>query len=1467
MSKPRSHTLPVSSKSDSDISLIARILKAFLFILPVAGFIILQCVMNAAEHKDQSSNPLALSRLGDNVTARLINNGNRRINFAEGRDLLTSYVNEGSSAQLQLQSSATPLALASDDFDEDGVPDLVCSYGENSGGLIAVHRGNLDSIYPNSAAAKRRRQEGAFTAAPFLASALVVEMPARGDLIGAGDFDADGHLDLVAAQRGGSSIYFLRGDGKGNLRLEKTIEMPGSVTAMTTGEINRADSLTDIVIGLTNASGSKALVFESPEGAIKAEAEPFDLPAQASSFALGELDGEYPIDLAIAAGRQLLIVRGRERQLATARVERRSLNFSLKSIVVGDFIGDARTELALLGNDGVVRALGDANNKANNKKGWSLARLKTVSMSVDHFMQATELISSRVSSLPGDTILVLDSQKPNIRIIEAKKEAKKKKQNKSSPSGDVAVELQLESAAKAILPMQLNSDAINDLIVLESGKTAPVIIPSAVNQVFTVDNNGDLGDVSPGDGVCIDSGGNCTLRAAIQEANANAGPDAISFNTGAVTFVPFTSLPLISESLTIDGTTDPAFLTTPIIEVNGINFVDGAGVGIAASNCTVQGLIINRCPIGVRLLSGSNNIVRGNFIGTDVTGTASLGNASGVLIESGATNNTIGGTVAAGRNLISGNVIGVEITGSGTSNNSVQGNFIGTDLTGAAALNNLRGMLISTEASNNLIGGANTAARNVISSNTTEGIRLTDLGTTANRIQGNFIGTDLNGTGDLGNLATGIIILGDASGNIVGGQAAGTGNRIAFNNTGGVQVVTGIGNAILSNSIFLNDNIGINLDDDSVTPNDPNDTDTGPNNVQNFPDITAAETSGSAVLIQGTLNTRPGAGFRIQFFASSACDPSGNGEGERFLGSTVVDNLGIGTAAFSVILPANVAVGEIITATATDSAGNTSEFSACVAAITLACAIDCPDNLTIFIDPTSSQCGVAVNFAPVVAGTCGAATCIPPAGTLFNIGTTQINCQTEVGPACSFEITVIDNVAPALVCPEAVTGELPREGQTAIINYPAPTVDDSCMASLVSCTPPSGSAFPLGQTFVTCLARDDSGNEASCLFSVVVRERGALTITCPTPVTVEIPSGQTSTAVSYPPPVLSDSSGTTVTCVPPSGATFPLGVTAVNCTAVDTSQRQASCSFTVSVNGGAPSVRVVIESGDPEIRFGEDTPVNPTRRPPRQEGPCGLFTIENTSRVQLTLTFAEAVRTGADVNNGRITNPNEGGLYTLSIVNSNGSEEEVSVGGTVVIGAGQSIRFCLRFTPLFPRVLSNNQNVPATAVMPDVVTSRVRFNLGGGSPVLIDVNGRIDRRLLLINPDDPRQAPVVKFARNGDEIIVTYSVFDPNLNVSDATYEMLDNAGQAVETLTVSLASAIADADLIKGQSFTVAQRFAGAQTRQEIVRCRLTVRDGETSVTRVSEVASASQSSAVRLRTSGRIISPHKPRLTRPAR
>jgi CSLREA domain-containing protein len=442
--------------------------------------------------------------------------------------------------------------------------------------------------------------------------------------------------------------------------------------------------------------------------------------------------------------------------------------------------------------------------------------------------------------------------------------------------------------------------------------------------VYTVDSAAD-----PGDGVCDAT--SCTLRDAILAANGNAGTDTINFNIapgGLQTIhVGPGGLPPISDPVDIDGTTQPGFVTTPVIELDGS---DAAGTGISglylnADNSSIRGLVVNHFNSAGIWLQGANDVVAGNFLGTNAAGTAAAGNSLGIVATIGP--NTIGGTTAASRNLISGNGSGIYEASTG---DHILGNFIGTGANGTTALGNTSDGIFFDHGKDAVVGGTAAGSANVISGNGTYGVRIQGDG---NTLQGNSIGTDLSASLDLPNQQAGVQIglgndLAPGNNNTIGGTAAGAGNVIQHNVGPGINVRSGTGNSVLSNSIDDNGMLGIDLLGEGVTANDTNDPDTGSNNLQNFPVIESVIDG----VITGTLNSESSKTYRIEFFSNTTCDSSDHGEGARFLGATSVTTDGSGNASFTASPPL-VSFGDFVTATATDPNGNTSEFSACQAAI------------------------------------------------------------------------------------------------------------------------------------------------------------------------------------------------------------------------------------------------------------------------------------------------------------------------------------------------------------------------------------------------------------------------------------------------------------------------------------------------------------------------------------------------------
>jgi HYR domain-containing protein len=242
----------------------------------------------------------------------------------------------------------------------------------------------------------------------------------------------------------------------------------------------------------------------------------------------------------------------------------------------------------------------------------------------------------------------------------------------------------------------------------------------------------------------------------------------------------------------------------------------------------------------------------------------------------------------------------------------------------------------------------------------------------------------------------------------------------------------------------------------------------------------------------------------------------------------------------------------------------------CVASGPPACSgITCPSS--IVVPNTQGQCGAVVSYlTPTAAAGCGTVTCSPVSGSSFPVGSTTVTCNTSSASSCSFSVTVNETELPTITCPANLTVSNTAGQCNATVNYPATTASDNCAVASV-CSPPSGSTFAIGTTTVSCTATDASGKTASCAFTVTVNDTQPPTITCPLNIAVSNTAGQCNATVNYAAPSASDNCGVpSVVCSPPSGSTFAVGTTTVNCTAIDASDRSASCSFTVTVNDTQP---------------------------------------------------------------------------------------------------------------------------------------------------------------------------------------------------------------------------------------------------------------------------------------------------------
>lgn len=520
---------------------------------------------------------------------------------------------------------------------------------------------------------------------------------------------------------------------------------------------------------------------------------------------------------------------------------------------------------------------------------------------------------------------------------------------------------------------------------------------------ITVDSTGDGADANIADSICDDGAGNCTLRAAIEESNEEAGTQTIGFNISGpadftnggqngYTIQPTSALPNLTDTVTIDGYTQPGSLANTAVAPNPLNGrllieLDGSSAGgsgafgdpsnvIAlrfsngSASSTARGLIVNEFTgSAFSVNAGADNVgIKGNYIGTDYSGlVAESNNGVGVNIlgptynSGGPSNGAIGGSNPADRNVISGNdstssdpnlvigVQGISIT-SGSPGWIIKGNYIGIGANGTSDIGNELGGITIDYVNDLTIGGPNAGDANVFSGNGDGGIQPDGCNNIV--IQGNFIGTDYSGTVAVPNGHKGISALGTTN-LLIGGVNNGEGNVIANAANGDPGIFlnngTGIGGplgypqdvSILGNKILNNQGLGIDLAFNGVTSNDPLDSDSGPNDYLNYPEYTNITESGGDTTVDYRLDV-PAGDYRIEFFSNTAPDPSGFGEGETYLGFANITHPGGGYDYFTHTLTGVTGVTNLAMTTternvATPSGfGATSEFSYLDGALPLA---------------------------------------------------------------------------------------------------------------------------------------------------------------------------------------------------------------------------------------------------------------------------------------------------------------------------------------------------------------------------------------------------------------------------------------------------------------------------------------------------------------------------------------------------
>jgi trimeric autotransporter adhesin len=510
-------------------------------------------------------------------------------------------------------------------------------------------------------------------------------------------------------------------------------------------------------------------------------------------------------------------------------------------------------------------------------------------------------------------------------------------------------------------------------IEIQSSSNYNVIAGNYIGQLTTQGTDAGAGLGNTGDGIWVEGSNNTIGGITALDRNVISGNYAgISFRGGASNTAFGNYVGTYATGTNVIANRDSGIY----VQASTSNVIGGTGTGM-------RNIISGNAKSGIYLFNGADNtVIQGNYIGTDVTGNAALGNNSsgggyfaGVTIEN-VTGTLIGSNTVGAGNVISGN------TGSGilsivsSIGTVISGNTIGLGSDGQTAIGNSQyGVSVGTSALR--IGGTMAAERNTISSNPLGGILLSSVGANNNIIEGNYIGTDVSGVLARGNLFDGIVIENGASNNLIGGTTPAAANRIANNGLIGVYISSAAGalplaNTIIGNSIYQNGSLGIEIGAIGVNTNDLGDSDTGANDLQNYPVLISAVSAAGNTTINGTLNAEANRAYRIEFFSSASGDSSGHGESNVFLGFVNVTTNASGNATFNPTLSGvSVAASNIVTATSTQAFGgafgSTSEFSQNISATGAAPGITItpPTNLNTNEAGSTRQFSVVLNSPPI----------------------------------------------------------------------------------------------------------------------------------------------------------------------------------------------------------------------------------------------------------------------------------------------------------------------------------------------------------------------------------------------------------------------------------------------------------------------------------------------------------------------
>ena len=737
-----------------------------------------------------------------------------RVSFEDGKDLSAAGANDQNAASAKLPVSA--------DFDSDGTPDLITA---DASGQLKFYRGDADSIYPYSPDAQRRKEAGTFTGAAFHLGGNSFFISVSPDFLFAGDFNADGRQDILAARRNDRAVHFLAGDGAGNFAGERLIRIDGQITALTAGEIGRRDGQTDLAIAVADKNGARLLVFEHPEGAFKHQPEIIRLPSPANVLAIGNLDTDFYADVAAASGNKLTIIRGRGQaypwdllaeydiKRPKATLETRVLPFEIAALETGNFTDNRGESLAILTTNGTIETL-DAPKIEIRNPNSKIQNLNFEGLFVPAEMEASQfaVIKNKLTNGTGNLENPENAENSDLvpaNSVDREKVLRERSEKLAADLKKLSAEEKANLTAEALRRAEESRERAKRgfLQTIAPAKSAPL----ALWNRQTVISDARLASAA------------CSPNAQkiVKVRVSNSGKDELALldtNAGQIHLLAQNSMSGEQKSPTELITFESATAPTAILPVR-LN-ADAISDLIVLRENSAQPTIVLSSPANTFVVNTNDNSNSGLCDGTEP---CSLRRAINLANQSPDADFISFNIAGGGLQTITPDIALPDIVTPVTIDGTTQPGFAGLpliEIKGANVVEGKDGLRIN--APNVVVRGLainEFKSEPVPNSNSFRGGNGITVFNFANSsfvrnaiIEGNFLGTDAGGTLDKGNEATGLLIF-DSDSNTVGGATAaarnvmsgnGDTNSERYRRAVGLSVTVGNENQIKGNYIGTN---------------------------------------------------------------------------------------------------------------------------------------------------------------------------------------------------------------------------------------------------------------------------------------------------------------------------------------------------------------------------------------------------------------------------------------------------------------------------------------------------------------------------------------------------------------------------------------------------------------------------------------------------------------------------------------